>query len=275
MKKINLDENYKQNLIRQFTQYVNNTRFTDNRIDFTTVIPNILPEITEKPKIIVSEKAFLKMLLYTSVSSTEIAWQGTVQRTGNIFTITDVFLYPQTVSGATVNTDQVEYQNWLNNIEEDETINTMRFQGHSHVNMATQPSGVDLNLYNDILQTLQKNDYYIFVIMNKSLSFNWFLYDLAQNTIFENNDIVVELPEINQVYKDKDEFCKQPVPAWQNNYYGYNGSFGKLLNSPTTTYKQPIQQSTTKAKYPSVDDLFDELDNKYKNSKLLRKSKKK
>lgn len=275
MKKINLDENYKQNLIRQFTQYVNNTRFTDNRIDFTTVIPNILPEITEKPKIIVSEKAFLKMLLYTSVSSTEIAWQGTVQRTGNIFTITDVFLYPQTVSGTTVNTDQVEYQNWLNNIEEDETINTMRFQGHSHVNMATQPSGVDLNLYNDILQTLQKNDYYIFVIMNKSLSFNWFLYDLAQNTIFENNDIVVELPEINQVYKDKDEFCKQPVPAWQNNYYGYNGSFGKLLNSPTTTYKQPIQQSTTKAKYPSVDDLFDELDNKYKNSKLLRKSKKK
>ena len=213
------------------------------------------------------------MLLYTSVSSTEIAWQGTVKRTGNIFTITDVFLYPQTVSGATVNTDQVEYQNWLNNIEEDETINTMRFQGHSHVNMSTQPSGVDLNLYNDILQTQQKNDYYIFVIMNKSLSFNWFLYDLAQNTIFENNDIIVELPEINQVYKDKDKFCKQPVPTWQSNYR-YNSSFGKLLNSSATIYKQPVQQTTTKAKYPSVDDLFDELDNRYKNSTLLRKNKK-
>ena len=117
--------------------------------------------------------------------------------------------------------------------------------------------------------------YYIFVIMNKSLSFNWFLYDLAQNTIFENNDIIVELPEINQVYKDKDEFCKQSVPTWQSNYYGYNNSFGKLLNSSTTTYKQPTQQNTTKAKYPSVDDLFDELDNRYKNSKLLSKSKKK
>ena len=44
--------------------------------------------------------------------------------------IDNVFLYPQTVAAATVNTDQVTHTKWIESLSDD-VLNSMRFQGHS------------------------------------------------------------------------------------------------------------------------------------------------
>ena len=44
------------------------------------------------------------------------------------------------------------------------------YAGHSHVNMGTSPSSVDLNHQEEILRMLGDNDFYIFMIWNKSFA---------------------------------------------------------------------------------------------------------
>lgn len=228
MRKITLDENFKQEIITELTERINKLgRYTDSEITFKINLKKENTTPTEKPTIYIASKAYMKMLMYILTTSTEIAWHGTVTRKNNSFLISDVYLYPQTITAATVNTDQDAYQTWLAEIEDDNTVNNMRFQGHSHVNMTTSPSGVDTNLYKDILQTLTKEDYYIFTIMNKRLEANWYLYDLKTNTLYETADInIIVLDEtqhdlLENIAQEKAEYCKT-YKYTCNNYKNYN-----------------------------------------------------
>jgi hypothetical protein len=228
-----------------------------------------------RPIVNISTKAYLKMLLYVFDTTTEIAWHGTVKRDQkhNIYTITDVFLYPQTLSCATVSTDQEKYNKWCESLDDD-TYNNMRFQGHSHVNFGATPSGVDTNYYREMLQVLPKNDFYIFMILNKSRQYSIFIYDLAANTIFETNDIDIVIGDdtniTEDITKEKDKYCDRPIrqswspnantpftPAWQTRYY---------QNDNGTLYDEEYP--------PIVDQIFDDIDQKYKNAQLTPKKKK-
>lgn len=220
MKRINIDNNTKNDLITKFTNYINTVRLSKSTLDFTARLDQDLPKDIKKPTVYISDTAYLKMMVYVRDTETEIAWHGTVERNleENYYYIKDVFLYPQRVTGTTVQTDQDKYNQWMEELEDD-IYNNLRFQGHSHVNMGTSPSGTDLNYYNDILQVLPKTDYYIFAIMNKSGSLNVFVYDLAQNLIFENQDIVIRIiaPDTNCLLEDindeKEDYCQKPYRA--------------------------------------------------------------
>ena len=48
-----------------------------------------------------------------------------------------------------------------------------------------------MHLYENILQTLRKTDYYIFMIVNKRREVFVMIYDMAQNIVFEKNDITI------------------------------------------------------------------------------------
>ena len=123
----------------------------------------------------------------------EIAWHGIVEKIDNTtYLIKDIIVYPQKVTGATVTTDDVELGMWYMQLP-DETMNNLRFQGHSHVNMSTSPSAVDKNYYSTMVQTLRKTDFYIFMIFNKRGEHFAEIYDLAQNVLFENNDINISV----------------------------------------------------------------------------------
>jgi hypothetical protein len=296
MKKIVLDDKFKQDIINKFINYVNTTKFTDNHINFSTDITNVIDktQIT-RPTVYISAVAYLKMLLYVQETTIEIAWHGTVERNQehNWYHIKDVFLYPQTITACTVNTDQKEYQEWLQNIEDDEIFNNIRFQGHSHVNMGTSPSGTDLNMYHNFLQVLPKNDYYIFMIMNKSKSITCFIYDLAKNLIYETQDIDIKILTnnsqdlIKDLKEEKEKYCKNVTTQ----YADYDPFARNIPNSPYNThsyaqsanaYMREITKqygNTVHNDYTETDKLFDELDQKYKNpvitSKRLKKQKRK
>ena len=269
MKKINVDETFKQELITKFTEYVNNTKFTDNRITFTTSIDtSVDTKNIARPVVYISPTAYLKMLLYVRDTDVEIAWHGTVERNQeqNWYHIKDVFLYPQIIRAATVDTDQEKYQEWLQNIEDDEVFNNIRFQGHSHVNMGTFPSGTDLNMYNNFLQVLPKNDYYIFMIMNKSGSVTCFIYDLAKNLIYETADIDIRIlgPKTHNLIKDinteKEKYCEKPVYSWNTT---------KTYSDIEQYYaERDLPCSTKSNKTEDVNDLIDSINSKYKNSRI-------
>lgn len=274
MKKINMDETFKKEAIEKFTTYINGlSRYTSNRINFSTTFNNTITETT-RPTIFISSQAYLKMMLYVRDTEVEIAWHGTVERNieQNWYYIKDVFLYPQIIESATVDTNQEKYQDWLNNIEDDNVFNNIRFQGHSHVNMGTSPSSTDLNMYDKFLQVLPKNDYYIFMIMNKSGSLTSFIYDLAKNTIYESTDIDIKIlctntkDLIKDIKEEKDKYCEKPTYHSGVTYNNYN-HFG-LYNLEDDYYSPP-------KKLEDINDFLDEIDKKYKNPKLKIKTKNK
>lgn len=267
MQKIKLNENDKQNLLKNFEDYLNNTKFTNNKLQYTA---DILTDTTQKSKaqLIFSPTAYLKMMLYVRDTDSEIAWHGTVTKLDNAYYIEDVMLYPQIISSATVNTDQEKYQNWLIALDDD-TANKLRFQGHSHVNFNTNPSSTDLNYYEDILKTLPPNDFYIFMIMNKRGEMTFLIYDLQENLIYETADILVSIANIEdyidlltQIEIEKDEYCTKPVPIIP----AYTTVSTK--NNSMFIDKSPAYYGY---KDTDTDDIFTYLDKKYKEKSKRRK----
>ena len=193
MRHIQLTEELKQQALREFQEKLFNERFSDDKINFSFDLKNN-KELKDKVIVNVTPEAWLKMWALVSSESGEIGWHGTVERRADkIFEITNIVLYPQFVTGTTVQTDDVGYGNWLHKELDDETFNHLRLHGHSHVNMTTSPSGVDTTWYNDILQGLTNNDYYIFAILNKRDDMFIEIYDLATNTIYEKKDIIINV----------------------------------------------------------------------------------
>jgi len=140
-----------------------------------------------------TQEAYRKIVALVMNFISEVGWHGSVTRVGNNeFVIEDIFVYPQEVTGATVNTDQKAYTEWLYSLD-DETFNQIRMQGHSHVNMGVSPSGVDDKHRQGILDQLESDMFYVFMIWNKSLTVHTLIYDMARNVLYEDKDIGVKL----------------------------------------------------------------------------------
>lgn len=174
----------------------------------------------EEPKIIFTTEAFQKMNTLVKLSDKEIAWHGIVERHGMQFTITDILIYPQTVTASTVEADTEKYINWNIQLTNDQ-VNHMRLQGHSHVNMGVIPSGTDLNYYKELLN--QVNDYYIFIIMNKQKQYHTELYIKGHNLLYEDVQVTTELLDDIEpwAYEEMKKHIIEDTPAYQtnNNYY--------------------------------------------------------
>lgn len=132
-------------------------------------------------------------------------------------------VYPQEVTGATVEMDTEKYALWIQENIEDERFNHIYMQGHSHVNMGTSPSSVDLNHQEEILGMLGDNDFYIFMIWNKSFASTNKIYDLKKNVMFEDKDITVKIIGQNE---GLDEFIKNAKDMVKSKSYAYGGQSG-------------------------------------------------
>lgn len=157
----------------------------------------------------------------------EVAWHGVARRTEDEsldeYVIDDIVVYPQEVTGATVEMDTEKYALWIQENIEDERFNHIYMQGHSHVNMGTSPSSVDLNHQEEILGMLGDNDFYIFMIWNKSFASTNKIYDLKKNVMFEDKDITVKIIGQNE---GLDEFIKNAKDMVKSKSYAYGGQSG-------------------------------------------------
>ena len=192
----------------------------------------------------------------------EVAWHGVGERMDEkTFVISDILVYPQTVTGTTVDMDTEKYAMWLMENDEDDRFNHIIMQGHSHVKMQTSPSSVDKTHQEEILAQLTDDMYYIFMIWNKRLEHTTKIYDLQNNTMYEDNEIEYGIMD-DQCDLDEfiDEANKQVVEhkytgyqygggsGYQysgGGYSGYNGGGGKNTTPAVTT---PTSKNKTKQK---------------------------
>lgn len=152
----------------------------------------------DKPTILVSIQADRKMRALVQQCDKEIGWHGTVRYEADIntYVVEDIFVFPQEVTGTTVQSIDEVYGLWLMELS-DEDFNKLRLHGHSHVNMGVSPSGVDVTYQETLIDRVQ--DFYIFVILNKKDDYNVFLYDLVNNCLYEKDDLYYDA-EIEEVY---------------------------------------------------------------------------
>lgn len=204
----NLDE-----IRKDFEETLKSLNFTDGKINFTKTFGTVQRRAT----LYFTEIAWLKMEALVREFDKEVAWHGIAKRgEGDTYIISDILVYPQEVTGATVNTDQKRYEMWLYD-HEDDVFNNIRMQGHSHVNMGTSPSAVDTALYDGILEKLDDDMFYIFLIWNKKNDKTIKIYDFMKNILFETSDVTVSILDdetgIERFIKEAREMVKDKVSS--------------------------------------------------------------
>ena len=195
---ITLTKKIKRDAIKDFSEMLDNMKMSEGTLTYS----KSFKYETGNAVVWLSLEAYKKTVALVSEFSDEVAWHGAVSRiSNNEFIIEDIFVYPQEVTGSTVNTDQNAYTQWLYALDDD-TFNKVRMQGHSHVNMGVSPSGVDDKHRQQILGQLEADMFYIFMIWNKSLSVHTLIYDMARNILYEDKDVEIKLAG----FEDMDTF---------------------------------------------------------------------
>jgi len=182
-----------EKMSQEFMAALKAAKLTDGGVKYEKKF--VYPEEAGKDKAIVlyEPKAWIKQKLLLYEFSTEVAWHAVVERRDEItFVIKDILVYPQEVTGGTVNTDQELYQKWMMELPDD-VYNNLRGQMHSHAIFATTPSSVDLTHQERILDMMGGDDYYIFFIWNKKMEKTVKIYDMENNILYENDDVLVEV----------------------------------------------------------------------------------
>lgn len=216
--------------------------------------------------------AYAKMRELVRLSSVEVAWHGTVERLNTKeFLVTDIVVYPQTVYAANVTTDQEEYDNWMNELP-CEVFNKIRLQGHSHVHMPPTPSSTDNFNQRRTLQLIDKDDYYISMILNKRDQWTCRVFDQATNILYDEKDIDITVQPADQqdltaalkdIAEQYESMTKQEIlapfqnyPA-QNNFVRYPGYYSTAESRLYDTNTQRYPCYSAVPNYESRDESSD------------------
>ena len=191
--------------------------YTDSTISLK--LPKTTVKIQKKPRLQFTAEAYTRMQYLITQCSEEIGWLGRVIREDLTFTIDKLYVFPQIVTGASVTPDETKYVHWNMQLSNDE-IKSLRFHGHSHVNMGVFASATDTNMYNTQLAELKEDDFYIFLIGNKKGDFIYWIYDLADNLVYEKSDIEFDIVDFDgksyKTWADNQikEFVEMPRPRY-------------------------------------------------------------
>ena len=199
---------------------------SDKDFQLTFKMPSVSDD--RKATLFFSPKAYLKTYALISTYTSEVEWHGTVRRLDDkSFLVEDILIFPHEVTGSTVTSDQKEYEAWLDTLD-DTTFNSLRFHGHSHVNMGVTPSGVDMTYRRNVLNNFgtpnQDTDlFYIFFIGNKNGATSAEIYDIQDNALYETNEIDIQVMlGDGECLKDfLDEAKKVVKEARVTTYYGH------------------------------------------------------
>lgn len=223
-------------------KYLSENEMPDGKLSFVRSIPGL----QNKAVVYFSAVAWAKMVAIISAFDKEVAWHGLVEKldTGAEkakYLVYDIAVYPQEVTGATVNTDQKEYERWLDTFN-DEDFRAIRMQGHSHVNMGVTPSSVDMGHKEQVIKQLDGDMFYIFMIWNKKFQHNITIYDLGDNIAYEDKDVEVKL------YDDDgglDEFITNAKALVKDRVY-LPATKPKEENGKTPSKEQPKNKTESK-----------------------------
>lgn len=228
---IKMTQQYLDECRQDFEKALQLAKLSDGKLNFTKTFTCG----SHKAVVYFTPEAWAKMVMLVKEFDKEVAWHGVACRmedeSKDEYMISDILVYPQTVTGATVEMDTEDYAQWIMDNIEDERFNEIHMQGHSHVNMAPNPSSVDLTHQEEILNMLGDEDFYIFMIWNKSFVSNTKVYDLKKNILFENTDVTVKIiggtEDLDAFLKGAKEMVKTKTYQPTGGYGGYTGYSGR------------------------------------------------
>lgn len=286
MQILELTNDIKANAIKAFMKYIEEHK--GNSIDFKYCVSSTLPK--ETVTVCFTFAAYLKMYALVQGTNKEIGWYGTVQKVDtNTYLIKDIIVYPQITTAVTVVQDDDREYEFFANLDDD-TINTLRFQGHSHVNMGVHASGQDETNRQEFLSQIQDNDFFIFAIANKKYELNLWVYDRFKKIIFEPADCVLKIVNdegvsLEQWAKDMiDQNIKEKPTTTQINNLNtnlytaerhYNNLYYDRPNTYTKSYNVLEHLYDTIKKVEGKRDHLIEEQARHKNNKKNRGGKRK
>lgn len=183
MRSCKVSSEQQEQLLEKFKEYLNAMKF-GKKISFESAVAE--QKLEEKVFVTFSAVAYIKMRELVDRCPYEVGWYGLIDKIApKEYRIEDILVYPQVITASTVKEDE---EVWDDNATPDE-IRRRHFHGHSHVNMGVTPSGTDMNHRNNLTQLLGPDDFFLFIITNKRCEISAELYDLADNAIYENDDI--------------------------------------------------------------------------------------
>lgn len=196
MKPIMLTEEQKSELfhkaMKDFADRLNEYEFNVNESKFTFEA-SFSEKVKEKVKILFTSEAYLKCQKLVEHFSSEVGWYGLVKRLDEkTFYVYDILMCKQKVSGARVITDDDDMIEFYDGLTEEQSDNLF-FQAHSHVNMTTGASSVDLDNQTNTVNNLGGKGFYVFQIWNKSGSINTYVYDLDNNVYYDKDDVEIDV----------------------------------------------------------------------------------
>lgn len=239
MRQLKINEDYIQSVLADVRKQLE-TASVNSNITYKVELEKTKLKDEEKVKIYFDEKAYYKMQELIKQSEKEIGWDGIVERDENdakTFFIRDIIVFPQTVTGVTVNTDDEKYSVWINTLD-DETFNKRRFNGHSHVRMGVTPSGTDMTYREQSLKNVK--DFFIFGIFNKLDASNFAVYDIENNVIYDNDDIDMYIP-----IPDYSDWAKDVIKENVTQSYSYSYPTAYSYNNSHLPNKQVAQKFAT------------------------------
>lgn len=230
-KLIRMTDEQIEDVLKEIRESIKGDYIYDGKLSFTKQFD--APE--SKATVYFTKEAWIKMTMLVQMFDKELAWNGVACRKEgeeNAYVISDIMVYPQEVTGATVSMDETEYAKWLQE-NDDERFYQIHFQGHSHVRMSTGPSSTDHDHQRKIVEQLKKNGFYLFAIYNKSYECNWRIFDMQKNILFENGDVTVKIEDIDDFISDAKAKVRERSYTPTTTYsppsyttYNYRGTYG-------------------------------------------------
>lgn len=195
MEKIQRTNSDLKNIIDKFIKTLNENKEISS---FKVETPE--PKNKDTIKVGITVEAYTKMKMLVANTKEECAWKGYVTHpTKNLYLIKDIYVYPQKYCGLHVESDDTKYPMWCAKLahEQPDVYNHLRFQGHSHVNASVTPSGTDISYYKEVINEIGDNDFYIFMILNKSGDMWINVFDKKKNIRYEKTDIYTYIYNAN------------------------------------------------------------------------------
>lgn len=228
---------------RKFEARLRNMNLANGTLTYTETFQST----DQKAVVWFTADAYMKMVALIQDTEKEVAWHGVAHRmdTPGHYVISDIIVYPQKVTGTSVDMDPVEYGNWKMELEDD-VVDHLCMQGHSHVRMDCFPSGTDLEHQREIVDQLDGDMFYIFMIWNKYLRYTAKIYDLKINTLFEQGDVSVQMVGANQglaEFLTEARSMVKPFSASSN----YQSNYQNQTKPAATTQNTTAPAATTTA----------------------------
>lgn len=256
MRALTLTEDLIQQILNDVRKQLENSKSMSTDVKYTIPLAKNKLADDEKVQVHFSSRAYYKMKELIKQCSDEIGWDGIVERdpdNNRIFYIEDIIVFPQIVSGATVDTDDDKYAVWLNTLDDD-TFNKRRFNGHSHVNMGVTPSSTDMTYREQSIRNIP--DFFIFGIFNKRDDHSFSIYDIENNVMYDNDDIDMYIPIPDYTDWAKEVIKSDVTRRYGSGYYAnqYNGyGHGGYATPATTTPVATTPATTPAAASPKTD----------------------